>query len=94
MQIDTIKAVAVFTLAGLIIVLGFFTLRDPGVGSDVKILFGGFVGAAIQFVFGDASNTRGQRSFQAGLYTPSPPSPSNVQAVNPPVAADPPGGAQ
>ena len=75
MQVDTIKAIATYIIAGLLLTMGFLILRDPAAASDVKILMGGFMGSALTYVFGDAANTRGQRSFEKGLNTPTPPAP-------------------
>lgn len=84
MQSDNIKLIFTYTIATILIIGGglmlYLTRLDPPeTSSGLNLIVAGFVGSAVTFVFGDQANTRGQRSFQAGLNTPTPPAPNNNQ---------------
>lgn len=71
MQSDTVKLVVVYLTAVVVIVGGatmLFVSRNEN-NSDFALVIAGFVGAAIQFLFGQESATRAVRSYQAGVNT-------------------------
>lgn len=89
MQSDNIKLFFTYGIAVLLILGGliflYATRSEPGV-SDTRLAVVGFIGIAVSFVFNDAANTRGQRSFQAGVNTPGPGS-TTVMAQTAPVTS-------
>lgn len=68
---DTIKLVAVYATAIIVIVGGLamlFYSRNEG-NSDFSLLMAGFIGSAMAFMFGQESATRAVRSYQKGQNT-------------------------
>lgn len=71
MQTDTIKLVATYLTAILVVVGGLamlFVSRNEG-NSDFSLLLAGFIGSAMAFLFGQESATRAVRSYQKGIDT-------------------------
>jgi hypothetical protein len=73
LQVDTLRSLATYSIAAIVVIAGFLTLRDPATPESVKLLWGGLMTMALTFVFGDQANTRGQRAFQAGTNVPTVP---------------------
>jgi hypothetical protein len=70
-QTDSIKLIVVYAMAALVIVGGgamLFVSRNEG-STEFALVIAGFVGAAIQFLFGQESATRAVRSYERGLDT-------------------------
>lgn len=77
MQTDSIKLLFTYSMAAAVIVGGgamLFVSRNEG-STEFALVIAGFVGAAIQFLFGQESATRAVRSYQNGLNTPAPEEP-------------------
>lgn len=78
MRIDAIKALFTYSIALILIVGGlvflYFTRLDPPSSSSSILipLVAGFIGAAIQFVFGQEAGTRASRMTEKALLTPPP----------------------
>lgn len=79
MQSDTVKLLA-SVLTAVVMAIGgslllVFVFMQPSIeGRDGLVaLLGGFIGAAVQFLYGTNAQTQGVRTFQAGLNTPTPP---------------------
>lgn len=73
MQVDTIKAIATYIIA-LVIVLGgfvvlFVTRADDA--PDTRVIIAGFMGSAITFVFSSETQTRTARQAAAATYAAS-----------------------
>ena len=71
MQTDTVKLIVVYSMAALVIIGGgamLFVSRNEG-STEFALVIAGFVGAAIQFLFGQESATRAVRSYERGLDT-------------------------
>lgn len=68
MQTDTIKLIFVYSMASVVVVGGgamLFISRGEA-STDFALVISGFVGAAIQFLFGQEAATRAVRSYQKG----------------------------
>ena len=68
MQIDTLRAVFTYTIAMVVVVGGFAIIvytRGDLSASDIRILIAGFIGLALQFVFGQEVQTRTARQAAA-----------------------------
>lgn len=68
MQIDTIRAIATYIIALVVVVGGFaiiFASRADQSATDTRIVIAGFVGVALQFVFGQEVSTRSARATTA-----------------------------
>jgi hypothetical protein len=59
--IDTIRAVATYVIALVVVVGGFLIIRDPNAAIADKVVVAGFVGSALTFVFGSEVQTRTAR---------------------------------
>lgn len=71
---DTIKLVVVYGMAAIVVIGGgamLFVSRNEG-STEFALVIASFIGAAIQFLFGQESATRAVRSYQKGLNTPVP----------------------
>ena len=67
MQTDTVKLIVVYAMASIVIIGGgamLFVSRNEG-STEFALVIAGFVGAAIQFLFGQESATRATRAAQA-----------------------------
>jgi hypothetical protein len=73
MSIDIVKAIGSYAVALVVILGGFYMLAQESTPDNTSLLLAGFIGSALTFVFGQEANIRGQRSFQSGLNTPTPP---------------------
>jgi class 3 adenylate cyclase len=64
LQVDTIRAVATYTIALLVIGGGglmlFISRADTGI-DDLRVVVAGFIGSALTFVFGQEVQTRTAR---------------------------------
>lgn len=71
MKADTIKLLFTYAMAASVIIGGgamLFVSRNEG-STEFALVIAGFVGAAIQFLFGQESATRAVRSYERGLDT-------------------------
>ena len=80
MKTDAIKLVASTATAVIMSIGGSLLLvyvwMQPGEGKEgVMALLAGFIGFAIQFLFGAESATSAVRSYERGLNTPAPAQP-------------------
>ena len=67
MTADTIKLIVVYAMAAIVIVGGgimLFVSRNEG-STEFALVIAGFIGAAIQFLFGQESATRATRAAQS-----------------------------
>ena len=65
MSVDTIRAIATYTIALVVVVGGFLFLYNIS-GTDPRgTLVGGFIGSAITFAFGSEIQTRTARQAAA-----------------------------
>jgi hypothetical protein len=70
MQVDTIKALATYVIALVIVVGGFlilFATRNEPV-TDTRLIIAGFMGSAVTFVFSSETQTRTARQAAAATY--------------------------
>lgn len=77
MQADTIKLIVVYLMAALVIIGGgamLFVSRNEG-STEFALVIASFIGAAVQFLFGQESATRAVRSFERGVNTTPAPGP-------------------
>jgi hypothetical protein len=68
MQSDAVKLLFTYTLAAVVIIGGgvmLFVSRNEG-NTEFALVIAGFIGGAIQFVFGQEAATRAVRSYQKG----------------------------
>lgn len=71
---DTIKLAVVYAMAAVVIIGGgamLYASRNEG-STEFTMLVAGFIASAITFLFGQESATARVRSYQKGLYTPTP----------------------
>lgn len=83
---DTIKAVATYATAfalimGGLVVLFFYRETDA---ESVRIVVAGFVGAAVQFLFGQEISTRTARQTAAATLAAGTPAPMTVTSAGDP----------
>ena len=70
MPIDTIKAIATYSIAMVIVIGGFIILyvsRSEPV-TDTRLIIAGFMGSAVTFVFSSETQTRTARQAAAATY--------------------------
>ncbi len=77
MNTEMIRLLFSYAIAATLIVGGltflFFAMDKPSAStSGLLVVVGGFVGAAIQFVFGGAQASQATRAYAAGVNTPAP----------------------
>lgn len=69
-SVDLIRAIATYVTAVLVVVLGlviiYATRADVGT-SDTRVVVAGFVGLALQFLFGQETATRAVRQTSAAI---------------------------
>lgn len=63
--VDTIRAVATYVIAAIVVIGGFVILRDPSVDAADHVVIAGFVGSALTFVFSSEVQTRTARQAAA-----------------------------
>lgn len=85
MQSDTIKLLSSYLTAVVLAIGGCLLLvyvaMQPIDGKDgLMALLGGFIGAAITFLFTGNAGTSAVRTFQSGLNTPTPAAPDQPPA--------------
>jgi hypothetical protein len=71
MQVDTIKALATYVIALVIVIGGFvvlFATRGEINASDTRVIIAGFMGSAVTFVFSSETQTRTARQAAAATY--------------------------
>jgi hypothetical protein len=69
-QVDTIKAIATYLIALVIVLGGFIILyvsRAEAV-TDTRLIIAGFMGSAVTFVFSSETQTRTARQAAAATY--------------------------
>jgi hypothetical protein len=70
MPVDTVKAIATYLIALVIVLGGFailFATRNEAV-TDTRLIIAGFMGSAVTFVFSSETQTRTARQAAAATY--------------------------